>query len=222
MSEIAFIILLGISIILLFLSYYFLDIKGLKILTILMTIISFLLSFKIVTVFNLDTNMNIIPYMTLLSLVYIFKEKYNKKSLTENIITIFVTSVITLIVIILLSTYIQSINDIVASNITSLFIDNYKVAIIYPIMLLGEIICSLKLYEILKKYNNVNSINIIITTITIGIIECVIFSTVSYVSVLEFKEISRLALSDYLFKLIIIIFFLPVINLIIKRKKVLE
>ena len=177
------------------------------------------MSFKIGIILGIDTNVNIIPYMSVFTIFYILFEKYNQKEVSNNLGLITKTSIYSTIVFTLFIVYTQSINDSISLNI------NHIISIFtsfIPILLLPVfLITTNKLYNYLKTINENIYINIIMCTISIGLIESIVGTIISNILILEVNQIIHIALANYLLKIITIIMSLPIIYAILNKKKVL-
>ena len=219
MSEFILIVMLLIIGSTMFLMHQFLEKFGLKIMLILLTIISLIMSFKIGIILGIDTNVNIIPYMSVFTIFYILFEKYSQKEVSKNLGLITKTSIYSTIIFTLFILCTQSINDSISLNIN--YITNIFTSFI-PILLLPIfLVVTNKLYNYLKTINENIYINIIMCTISIGLIESIIGAIISNILILNINQIIHIALANYLLKIITIIMSLPIIYLIINKKKVL-
>lgn len=218
MSEIILIIIFLIIISGIFLLYHFLDKFGLKTMLLIMTIISYIMSFKTGKVFGIDANVNIITYMCIFTIFYITLEKYGQKQVKEDIGVITKTSIYSLFILVILLLYIQSINDAISLNINHIvdIIPSLLSFLVLPI----SVIFTIKLYSYLKKINDNIYINMIVCTIIVGLIESLSVSAISNGLVLDINSIIRISLANYLFKIITMIIYLPIIHYILKKKKV--
>lgn len=210
-------IILFISIFILYSIYDKLGLIMLMIFTFLLTVINF---FKNIKIFNIDFSLSIIPYVTFISLIYIFIDKYKVKWQKRDIKLFLIIIILLLLYPLIFLFYEHSINDNVTSNINYLLETNYLTFIFFPIVIFLSIIISCKLYKYFKKYNNVLFINISLVTIIVGIFDTILFTILRYIGILTFSESLKLGLGNYLAKIIISIIYIPMISYIIKRKKV--
>ena len=88
---------------------------GLIVSFVIMNLLSFILAFKYITISNLTINANSITYITLLSILYLYLEKTNKKE-TKKLININTTINIFIVSLLaLMSLYIQSLDDTIGN-----------------------------------------------------------------------------------------------------------
>ena len=103
------------------------------------------------------------------------------------------------------------------TNINTLFLNNYKILILYPVVLLFEEIIYFDLYNKLqKKYESVFVTNIIICLI-LSILSTFVTTSLSYINILDYNEIIDLTLTNYLFKIFITLSCIPLMFNITKK-----
>lgn len=212
-------ITLAIIIFTIYISYIYLDKLGLKLSLALFTVISFFMSFKITNFIGIDINFNIIINSAIFIIIYILIEKCNTKEIKETIKFLILTELFIITSFFIFVSYIQNINDHNAINIQKLV--NILPYLSYYIILPVSFIFNLNLYKYLNKINNNKSVNIVICTVVISLIEIFTQSICSYFLLLEMSQIINLAIASYLFRIIIIIISLPFINYISKKKVIL-
>lgn len=216
---IIFVIMLALSLISIPLVYYLFEKIGLKILFIIFYLLSFMFLLKNVRILNIDFSLMVIPYVVLLSILYIFKEKLSEKDIKKNLIMLLPFIVLLIILMILLILYNQSVTDIVTANLNRVIKSNIIMVLTYPVMTVISLYGTYKIYELIKKNNDILFINISLTTILVGIFDCIIFNMVSNIGIMDIVSSLKLGLGNYLLKIILSIIFIPVVSYIIKRKK---
>ena len=196
------------------------DKLGLIISFILMNFLSFMLSFKYITISTLSINANAITYISMFSILYLYLEKTNEKE-TKKIINInTILNLIIVSLVVLMSLYVQTLNDTVGINMKNVFIDNYRILIAYPITL------TLSLQGIIKMYNKVKNIydNMFITTtvtfLLVGLIDLILFILISYLFVMDIKTMIKLILSTYMLKIILTVIYSLFLMMLQTKKKV--
>lgn len=218
---IVFIIMLILSMISIPLIYHLFNKTGLKILFVLYYLLSAIFLFKNVNVFNIDFSIMIVPYVSILSIIYIFTEKLNIKDMKKNIFMVssYILFIIILIIIFLL--YSQSVTDLVTTNLNQMLSKNILLSILYPIMTIISFYSTYKIYNIIKKNSDVLFINISLTTILIGFIDCILFNIIVNTGIIGLNAAIKLGLGNYLFKIVLSIMFIPVVSYMINRRKTL-
>lgn len=220
MSEIIFLIITIISMITIPLAYNYLDKKGLYIMLIIMTIVSYLLSFKVLNIWGLSVNANVITTISILEIVYLLIEKETKKNHYNYLFLTIFCLIATAFAILTTSSYIPSINDTLSTNMKGLFIDNYQILIIFPLLLIITEIISPQIYLNLNQIyqNKIISINLIY--MVLGLLNSLIFSFIAYASDPSFLSKLNIALATYFIGLIISILYTPIFNYLTSKKKV--
>lgn len=216
---IIFVIMLALSLISIPLVYYLFEKIGLKILFIIFYLLSFIFLLKNVRILNIDFSLMIIPYVGLLSILYIFKEKLSEKDIKKNLIMLLPFIVLLIILMVLLILYNQSVTDIVTANLNRVIKSNIIMVLTYPVMTVISLYGTYKIYELIKKNSDILFINISLTTILVGIFDCIIFNIIANMGIVDIVSSLKLGLGNYLLKIILSIIFIPVISYIIKRKK---
>ena len=219
---IIFIILLALSIISIPLVYYLFDKVGLKILFLTYYLLSFIFLFKNVNILNINFGLMIVPYVSLLSIVYIFIEKISTKDMQKTLHMVIVFLILVLVSIFLLILYNQSVTDVVTVNLKRMVENNILLLIFFPIIVSMSIYSTYKIYNLMKKNSNILFVNISLTTILVGILDCIIFNIIGNLSTLDFMSLLKLGLGNYLLKIILSIIFIPVISYTTKRKRSLQ
>lgn len=220
MSEIIFLIITIISMITIPLAYNYLDKKGLYIMLIIMIIVSYLLSFKVLNIWGLSVNANVITTISILEIVYLLIEKETKKNHYNYLFLTIFCLIATAFAILTTSSYIPSINDTLSTNMKGLFIDNYQILIIFPLLLIITEIISPQIYLNLNQIyqNKIISINLIY--MVLGLLNSLIFSFIAYASDPSFLSKLNIALATYFIGLIISILYTPIFNYLTSKKKV--
>jgi len=214
------ILMLTLSVFFIFVSQYLLEQKGITIIYLIYNIVSFLLSFKILEILEININANIVISSLVTSLTYLIIEKTNVKEYKNIIKQTLTVNIIISIIILISSLYIRSVNDINTVNIQNIFIDNYKILISYPIVTLINQVAILLIYNIIKETKNGINIKIILTNLTVIMIETILFCISSYIFDIELIYLPILIISNYLIKVIITTIYTPFISYLIRQKKV--
>lgn len=193
---------------------------GLIVSFIIMNLLSFILAFKYITISNLTINANSITYITMLSILYLYLEKTNKKE-TKKLININTTINIFIVsLLVLMSLYIQSLDDTIGINMKNVFLDNYRLLIAYPLSTTLSFYGILWIYEKVKNiYDNMFITNTV-TFLLIGLIDLIIFTSIGYLFTLSIKTIIKLILSTYMLKILLTVIYSIFLMLIQNKKKV--
>ena len=221
MSEVITIFLILLSQLTIFCLYKLFDKKGIYYGIVLLNIITFILSFKIVLILKMNVNLGIITLITIFFLLYIFIIKYGYKE-AYNILKISIISSAFMAILLGITNYfIPSTTETISINITNSIGYNYKILIAYPIInVLSEYII-IKLYRFLNSIHENNTTCIILTYIITSIVYTIVFSITSYIGVLTIKESIFIGLSSYIIGLVLTFISLIYIK-IMSSKKVIK
>jgi uncharacterized PurR-regulated membrane protein YhhQ (DUF165 family) len=222
MNELFLIIILFITTFTTYLLYKIFDKRGFYFSIVIMNIITFILSFKIVTCLKLNINLGIVSYLSTLTIIYLFIIKYGKKEIKELIKISLYTNILTALFLTISNYYIPAITETISINIKDTFITNYKILITYPIiMLLSEILVT-KLYVFVSSVQNNKMIVILLTYIITAILYTIIFYVVAYIKILPIKTSIFIGISTYIVGLVITTINIGFIYYLIKSKKVMK
>ena len=221
MEEIITIVLILLTMLITFCLFKMLDKRGLYFSLVIMNLLGLVLSFKISQILNININIGIIPIIAALSIIYIFITKYGYKE-TKNLLLVSLYSNIAMSVLLIIMNYfIPAITETVSINMQGTFEYNYKILIVYPlIMLLGQYTVT-KLYKLISSLQKNTSICITLTYIITGLIYTIVFYLLAYINILEISYSIFLGISTYIIGIPITLINLLLINYSTK-KKVLE
>ena len=221
MEEIITIVLILLTMLITFCLFKMLDKRGLYFSLVIMNLLGLVLSFKISQILTININIGIIPIIAALSIIYIFITKYGYKE-TKNLLLVSLYSNIAMSVLLIIMNYfIPAITETVSINMQGTFEYNYKILIVYPlIMLLGQYTVT-KLYKLISSLQKSTSICITLTYIITGLIYTIVFYLLAYINILEISYSIFLGISTYIIGIPITLINLLLINYSTK-KKVLE
>jgi len=214
------ILMIALSIFFIFVSNYLLEKNGIKNIYLIYNVIAFILSFKILKVFEININANIVLSSLFISLTYLIIEKTSPKEYKDIIFETLIINLTVGLMIFISSLYIGTIDDSVTTYMNNVFLDNYKILISYPIVTLINQVAILLIYNIIKETKNGINIKIILTNLTVIMIETILFCISSYIFDIELIYLPILIISNYLIKVIITTIYTPFISYLIRQKKV--
>ena len=110
----------------------------------------------------------------------------------------------------------------ISINIQGTFEHNYKILILFPIMMFLSQYLIAKLYYFVSQIQSNIPICIILTYIITALIYIIIFYIIYYIKVLSLSDSLYIGLSTYIVGLIVTIINIVFINLIVNSKKVLK
>ncbi|MGM9876249.1 MAG: hypothetical protein ACI310_03350 [Bacilli bacterium] len=220
MSIVIFLLLISICLGLIYLVHKYLGKSEFYILAIIYSILSFIMSFKLVNIFGVDINLSIIFSSGLLVILYYFINRYGKGEDKKLITTIGISTILFGIILILNTIIVPSLSDKNSIIYQSLIFDNIPILILYPISLIGTLIFSSYIFNELKKEDSYRLVKTLLTVVGIVFADVFIFIYFSYAFIIKFDTSIMIALGNYLFKTIITIMYILIINKIFDVKKV--
>ena len=220
MSEIITIIIISLSLLTIFCLYKFLDKRGLYFALVIFNIISFVLAFKISVILKMNINTSIITLIETFSILYIFMIKYKDQKVNDILKITFYANAMTSLIIAIMNYFIPTITETISINMQGTFEYNYKILIIYPIIILISEFIITKFYKLINLIQNNIPICIILTYIMTSLIYTVLFSVLSYLGILEIKSSLFVGISTYIIGIFITIINIVYIKLITTDKKV--
>lgn len=218
MEEIIAIILIILTLLSIFCLYKMYDKRGLYFSLIILDLISFVLSFKISYICNMNINLGIIPIISSFTVIYIFLKKYNQKEVKNLIKITLYSNIITALLLTTMNYFIPAITETISINMQGTFEYNYKILIVYPIIIHISQIVTTKLYSLLKEIQDKETICIMLTYIITALLYTVIFSSLVYINIIEIKHSLFIGISSYIFGLLITIINIIFINILYKKK----
>ncbi len=218
MDGIIFIVLILLTMLTTFCLYKMLDKRGLYFALVLMNLLAFVLSFKISSVFSMNINLGIIPLIASLSIIYLFITKYGYKE-TNNLYRISLYSNITIgLLLIIMNYFIPAITETVSINMQGTFEYNYKILLIYPIIMFISQYAITKLFKLINSLQSNIYICVTLTYIITGLLYTIIFYALSYINILKFSNSIFLGISTYIIGIPITIINLILINYLSKKQ----
>ena len=220
MSIVIFLLLICICLGLIYIVHRYFDKHEFYILAIIYSVLSFIMSFKLVNIFGIDINLGIIFSSGLLVILYYFVNRYGKGEDKKLITTIGISTILFGIILILNTIIVPSLSDKNSIIYQSLIFDNIPILILYPISLIGTLIFSSYIFNELKKEYSYRLVKTLLTVLGIVFADVFIFIYFSYAFIIKFDTSIMIALGNYLFKTIITIMYILIINKIFDVKKV--
>ncbi len=220
MTEAILMILVLLSLLTIFCLYKLLDKRGLYFSLVLLNIISFVLTFKIAYVFKMNINIGIISIISTLTIMYIFMAKYGFKELNNLIKITLISNIVTAIMLIIMNYFIPAVTETISINMQGTFEYNYKILIVYPIIMLLTQKAMIKLYKLVYEIQNNITLCIALTHIIVSLLFTVILCVISYIDIIAIKYSLFVGISTYIIGLPILVINIIFINLFLKNKKV--
>lgn len=220
MEEVIILILILLSLLTIFCLYKMLDKRGMYFSLVILNLISFVLSFKITNVFKLNININIVSIIATLSIIYIFIIKYGYKEINNLLKVALYSNIGTALLLITMNYFVPAITETISINMQGTFEYNYKILIVYPIIILLSQYVVTKLYKLVYSLQNNIILCISLTHIISSLLYTVILCALSYINIIDIQHSLFVGISTYIIGLPILIINIIFINYIVKNKKV--
>lgn len=220
MNLLIFILLIVLSIFFMYISLYMLDKKNYRYIYLIYSILGYLMSFKIIKLASINLSANIVIETLFLTLTYLIIEKTTKEEFIKIVKNIFKYNLLVGVLLLFGSLYIPVVTDVVSINIKYMIIDNYKILLIYPILLTILQLLTYLVYNSIKELKLNIQNNIIISSLTILMVDSVIFNLFAYLFKIKLSSIILLILSNYLIKILLTAIYSYIISKQIDNKKV--
>lgn len=217
-SIIIVLLLILLSLLLIYSMYKIYDKRGLYFSLVIMNIMSFILSFKIIKIFSLNINLGLIPMISIFTIIYIIITKYSIKDKKTILSLSLYTNIITSILILITNYFIPTVSETISISIKGTFEYNYKILILYPIIILLSQYIIIKLFNYLKELQSNIIINITLTYITTGLVYTLVFYLIAYINLIDIKNTIFMGVSSFLIGIIITLLNTLIIDLIFKKK----
>lgn len=221
MSEIILIIMLLLSLFIIYSLYKMFAKEGIYYSTILLSIIGFVLAFKISPVLKMDINLSIISFISIMTNMYIYILKYGKKEVNKIIYLTLYGNIMIMLLLIITNYFIPTITETISINMKDTFEYNYKILFCYPIIVYLSQYASVKLFSLVSRIQNNILISIVLTNIITSLIYTVLFLLISYINILSFRDSIFVSVSTYIIGFLISMIAIPFI-LFITGKKVIK
>lgn len=218
MNTLIYLIILVISIFSIYLAKKLLGKLGLIITFIGMSTVSFLLTFKYVTLSTINLNSNCISYVTMFTSLYLLLEAVDKKEVKEVTNLNFIINIFTAMMLYIMTYYTQSLTDTISINMKNVFISNSQILIIYPLTTLLSNYLLIWMYQKIKKLYDNPFITTVTTYLLIGIIEGILYTLLAYDNILSYKKIILILLSTYMVRLITTVIYSIFLTIQSKKK----
>ena len=220
MAIIFFLLLMIICVGMVYFVHKFFGKEQFYLLGIIYSIVSFIMSFKLINIMGVNINANVIFSSGLLLILYYFVKRYNAKESKKFIFTVIVSNLFCIFYFLLSSFMVPSIYDKMSVFYKNMIFDNLAIVILYPVSLAVTLFLSEYCFRELNKEDENNTIKMILTILGIMFIDNAIFIYFSYAFIIRFDTAIGIAIDNYLIKTAIMIIYTFIANKLFKVKKV--
>lgn len=220
MGIIIFILLMGICLGLVYLVHKYFGKEYFYLLGIIYTVLSFILSFKLINILGVNINASLIFSSGLLLILYYFINRYNEKESRRFIYTTSLINIILVCIFVITAVMVPSIYDKMSIFYQNLIFDNLAIVILYPITYVVTMFLSEYCFRELKKEENKKNIKTILTLFGVLFIDTILFVYFSYAFIIKYDVAMRIAIDNYLIKVGIMIIYILIVNRLFMIRKV--
>lgn len=219
MDGLIFILLLLIFSGLLYFFYRSYEKEGISVFLVIAVVLSFVLSLKIGKITSFDTILYAPVYMAIFIAFYVLLEKGNSKDIKKCLYLIGFVCLIMIFMFIFSYLYLPIISNGIAINIKKLFVNNWVNILVFPILLVINVLASIYLYKYTKKYYDHIFVNSCFAAIVVQLIDSLVLGFLSLYNILDITNIFRISLMTYSFKLMANILYIPVFYYVLKYRR---
>ena len=209
-----------VCLVLIYVVHRYFDKNYFYLLTIIYIVTSLLTSFKLINIFGIDINANIMFYLGIISIIYYFVNRYSYDECKKFFHLIIITLVFISITLILTSLFVPSLYDLFGSNYTNLMFNNILTIILNTFCLSLTSLLSFYTFNILKNEKDKKTLKFILTLVGILFIDSFLFSYFSYAFTYDFKYALMLSINNYLMRVLFMSLDILLVNKIFKVVKV--
>ena len=219
MDGLIFILLLLIFSGLLYFFYRSYEKEGISVFLVIAVVLSFVLSLKIGKITSFDTILYAPVYMAIFIAFYVLLEKGNIKDIKKCLYLSGFVCLVMIFMFIFSYLYLPIISNGIAINIKKLFVNNWVNILVFPILLVINVLASIYLYKYTKKYYDHIFVNSCFAAIVVQLIDSLVLGFLSLYNILDVTNIFRISLMTYSFKLMANILYIPVFYYVLKYRR---
>ena len=215
-----FLLLIAICIGLIYIVHKYFGKHEFYLLAVVYSIISFILSFKLLTIFGLNINLGTIFSSGLLILMYYFVNRFSSSEIKKYIMVVMASIIFCIMILLLGTVMVPSIYDDNLVLFKDLIYDNLAIVILYPISLLITLLLSSYAFRELKEVNKNKDLKTLLAIVGIVFVNAFVFIYFSYAIIIKFDRSLLIFMDNYFIDAIIMVIFYLLINEIMRVKKV--
>ena len=194
-------IICTVAIIILYKNYH---LVGLYAYTIVSIILSCMMSFKMITIYNYDMNLGIIPLVTIFIVSNIIIQKNGPDETKKHLLLTVGILVISYIILLLIRQMSASrIGLFTSASYNNIFDNSLRIIFANAVTILYSLILNNKLYYYLKRMKNSIIISNIFSIIIIQFIASILFGVIAYTFIKEPIDIIKIIMIRYLVSLVV-------------------
>ena len=191
-------------------------------LAVIYSIMSFLMSFKMINIFGININCSIIFESGILTILYYFINRYSANEVKKYFITIVVSTVVCELFLITTSFIVPSIYDKMSTFYEDLITTSTAIFVFYPISLIISLVLSGYAFKEIKSIKENKLVKMIIILIGIMFIDTLLFIYFSYAFIIRFDTSLIITLDNYIIRVLVMVTFILITSRLLRVKKVKE
>lgn len=220
MNWLIFLLLIVICVGLIYIVHRYFNKHEFYLISVMYSVISLILSFKLITIFGIRINMSIIFISGILIILYYFINRYDGSEIKKYIITIMTSTISTILLMLIFSAMMPFMYDETIILIRNLIFDNWPIFVLHPLSLFVMLLLCSYCFKELKVDKTRRNLKMILTVMGLTFIEVLLLVYFSYSITIKFNDALLIAIDNYFIMVIIMISMLLLINKIMKVKKV--
>lgn len=219
MDILIFVLLMAICMGIIYVVHRYLGKNEFYLLAIIYSVISFIMSFKIINVFGTNINLGIVFSSSLVMILYYFIYRYGNDDGKKVIITMIVSTLVCASFMMINVFMVPSLYDNMSSFYQNMVLDNLSVVALYPMMLSVSLYLANYAFNELLHVKDKRFVKFMLVFIGISFIYVFGFIYFSYAIIIRFDVAMVIAISSYLVMcFIMFVYFLIVDKLFVIRK----
>lgn len=191
-------------------------------LAVIYSIMSFLMSFKMINIFGININCSIIFESGILTILYYFINRYSANEVKKYFITIVVSTVVCELFLITTSFIVPSIYDKMSTFYEDLITTSTAIFVFYPISLIISLVLSGYAFKEIKSIKENKLVKMILILIGIMFIDTLLFIYFSYAFIIRFDTSLIITLDNYIIRVLVMVTFILITSRLLRVKKVKE
>ena len=218
MEEIILLVLIALSLFITYALHKILDKQGLYYGLIMLDLLAYILTFKITTVLKMNINIGIVPLISSFTCLYLILIKYGNKDIKNIFKITFLSNFVFGLLLTTTNYYFPSLTDTISKSIEETFITNYKLLILFPIVVfLGQYLIN-KIYGYVTDVQNNIFLATMLSYIISAITYIILFYLIGYINILPIRDSLYLGVTTYIIGIIITIINIAFIYLLNRKK----
>lgn len=205
MEEIILLVLIALSLFIIYALYKILDKQGLYYSLIMLDLLAYILTFKITTVLKMNINIGIVPLISSFTCLYLILIKYGNKNIKNIFKITFLSNVVFGLLLTTTNYFFPSLTDTISKSIEETFITNYKLLILFPIVVFSGQYVINKIYGYVTDVQNNIFLATMLSYIISAIIYIIFYYLIGYINILTIRDSLYLGVTTYITGIIVTI-----------------